>query len=123
MLLTIEKKSISPDITVLDIAGKITLGRDCKELEWAVNDLLANNSRKVILDLADVTFMDSTGIGILVMCSGALRSAGGELRVSGTKGMVDDVLRKTKINAIIPFHSTTEDAARSFGNTSAMGAA
>jgi anti-anti-sigma factor len=116
-VLTFERKQIPPDIVVLDVAGKLVLGRDSKELEWAVDDLVSHKSTRVILDLADVTYMDSAGLGILVMCSSKLNNAGGEMRVGGATFMVDEVLKRTRVNKIIPCYSTFEQAAQSMIDT------
>jgi anti-sigma B factor antagonist len=70
----------------------------------------------VIFDITDVDFIDSTGIGIVVMCSGKLRQNGGQLRLSGASGVVDQTLRMTGVDNIVPFHTTTEEAVAAFGN-------
>ncbi len=74
-MLKIETKQLQPDVVVLEIAGKITLGTESKQLEWAVDSLVGEGQKKVIFDLAGVTNLDSTGIGILVMSSAKLRKA------------------------------------------------
>jgi anti-sigma B factor antagonist len=114
MLLTIEKKSLPPDVTVLEIKGRISLGRECQQIEWTVDDLLKNDVRKVILDLAGVNHIDSTGIGIIVMCSGKMKKAGGQLRVAGARGVVDQVLKLTKVDEIVGLHGDTAAAVKSF---------
>ena len=114
MLLTIEKKSLPSDVTVLEIKGRISLGRECQQIEWTVDDLLKNNVRKVIFDLAGVNHIDSTGIGIIVMCSGKMKKAGGQLRVAGATGVVDQVLKLTKVDEIVGLHADAAAAAKSF---------
>ena len=119
MLLTITKKAIEPDIAVLEMKGRIMLGRDCQEVEWKLDELLRDNSRKVIFDLTGVNHIDSTGIGIVVMCSGKVRKTGGELRVAGASGVVEQVLKLTKVDQIVGFYSTVEAAAHNFPNPGA----
>jgi anti-sigma B factor antagonist len=114
MLLTIEKKSLPSDVTVLEIKGRISLGRECQQIEWTVDDLLKNDVRKVVLDLAGVNHIDSTGIGIIVMCSGKVKKAGGQLRVAGATGVVDQVLKLTKVDEIVGLCSDAAAAAKSF---------
>ena len=77
-MLEIQTKHVPPDIVVLEIAGRITLGRECKQLEWAVESLVGEGRKKVIFDLAGVTFVDSTGIGIIVMSAGKMKKAAGD---------------------------------------------
>jgi anti-sigma B factor antagonist len=122
MVLQIKREEMPPDIVVLQVAGKLVLGRDAKELEWAVDELVKKQGAKVILDLANLSFVDSTGIGIIVMCSGKVKSTGGEIRLAGCKGMVEDVLRRTRIDAIVPFCQTREHAAESLKGASQAGA-
>jgi anti-sigma B factor antagonist len=113
-MLEIQTKHLPPDIVVLEIAGRITIGRDCKQLEWATESLVREQKKKIIFDLSGVTHIDSTGIGILVMSAGQVKSAGGELRVAGAKGHVDQVLRLTNVHQLVAVHATTGAAAESF---------
>jgi anti-sigma B factor antagonist len=114
MILTIERKHIDPDITLLQMAGRIVLGSDSMRVEWTVAELLKENQMKVILDLADVTIVDSTGVGILVMCYAKVKKAGGALRIAGINGMVEDTLRLTNIDKLIDSFPTVATAAAGF---------
>jgi len=115
VLLNIEESRPQPDIVLLRFTGQVTLGRDSQQVEWKLAELLRDQATKVIFDLAGVSFMDSTGIGIVVMCSGKLKKAGGQLRVSGATGLVDQTLRLTGVNNIVPLHATLDDALAAFG--------
>jgi len=115
VLLNIEESRPQPDIVLLRFTGQITLGRDSQQVEWKLAELLRDQATKVIFDLAGVSFMDSTGIGIVVMCSGKLKKAGGQLRVSGATGLVDQTLRLTGVNNIVTLHATLDDALAAFG--------
>ncbi len=110
----IQAKSVQPDIIVLEITGRITLGRECKHLEWTTDALLRDNHKKIILDLSAVTQVDSTGIGIIMMCAGQLKHAGGELRVAGASGHVEHVLKITSVDRVVEIHPTAEAAATGF---------
>lgn len=113
-MLDIQTKHLQPDIVVLEITGRITIGRECKELEWATEDLVREKWRKVILDLTGVTYIDSTGIGIIVMSAGRVKEAGGELRVAGATGHVEQVLKLTNVDQIVRLHPTTVAASAGF---------
>jgi len=113
-MLEIQTKQLHPDIVVLELTGKITIGRDCKQLEWAVENLVKEGRKKVIFDLTGVTNVDSTGIGIIVMSAGQIKKAGGELRVAGATAHVEDVLKMTNIDQIVVLHPTTTAAASGF---------
>ena len=117
MLLNIQKKRVEPDIMVIELEGRICLGNSAKELEWAVAELQKANEMKVIFDLSGVTQMDSTGIGIIAMCSGKMKKAGGELRVAGAKGVVEEVLKLTHMESIVSLHGTAADAVAGFASS------
>jgi anti-sigma B factor antagonist len=68
----------------------------------------------VVLDVAGLNQIDSTGVGIVVMCSGKLKKAGGELRLAGASGMVEKVLKMTSIDQIIHFYPTAAAATENF---------
>ena len=114
----IRRKHIEPDIFVLHPVGRITMGRPCQEVEWVVDELVRGNIRKVVLDLSEVERVDSTGLGMLVTCLGKLKKSGGELRVSGAKGMVHDMAHTANIHRIIRFFETLDDAVASFADGS-----
>jgi anti-sigma B factor antagonist len=113
-MLEIQTKELPSNVVVLEIKGRITLGRESKQLEWAVENLVGEGRKKVILDFSGVTNIDSTGIGIVVMSAGHLKKAGGELRVAGATAHVEEVLKITNVNQIVVLHPSTAAAAASF---------
>ena len=113
-MLAIQTRDVQPNIVVLELTGRITIGRDCKQLEWAVETLVGEGRTKAILDLTSVTNIDSTGIGIIVMSAGQMKKAGGELRVAGANQHVEKVLKMTNVDQIVALHPTTTAAAAGF---------
>jgi anti-sigma B factor antagonist len=113
-MLEIKTSHLEPDITVLEINGKITIGRDCKQLEWATENLVRDQQRKIILDITHVTQIDSTGIGIIVMSAAQVKNSGGELRIAGANGHVEQVLRMTSLEKVVPLHPTITAASANF---------
>jgi anti-sigma B factor antagonist len=113
-MMEIQTKRVEPDIVVLEIAGKITLGRECKQLEWATENLVREQQKKIIFDLAGVTRIDSTGVGIIVMSAGQVKNAGGELRLAGAVGHIEQVLRMSAVDKIVPLDPSTTIAAAGF---------
>jgi anti-anti-sigma factor len=114
MILTIGRKQIEPDIAVLEMSGRIVLGNDSKNVEWKLAELLKENQKKVVFDLGGVTVVDSTGVGIIVMCHAKLKKCGGTLRIAGVGGMVEDTLRLTSVDKLIEFYPTVAEAAAGF---------
>ncbi|HUJ21846.1 MAG TPA: STAS domain-containing protein [Bryobacteraceae bacterium] len=115
MLLQIETRRIAPDIMVLELAGKIALGRESQQVETLVRDLLRQEERKLIFDLAKVDHVDSTGIGVLAFCFGTLNRCGGELRVAGASGKVLHLLQMTHLDKVLPLFPSVEEACNSLG--------
>lgn len=116
MLLQIEKRQMEPDITVLAFAGRITLGRESQQIESMVNELLAQNTRKLVFDMSAVDYIDSAGLGILTYCFGVMKQAGGAFRVAAPNGKVRQLIRFTHLDALLPVYATLEDATKDFGN-------
>ena len=114
MILKIDQSSIAPDIDVFTMSGRLTMGSDSQQVEWNLAKLLQENHRKVIFDLSNVNFLDSSGIGILVMCHAKLKKAGGSLRIAGAQGMVRQIIEMTNVNKLIELYSTSSEASRNF---------
>jgi anti-sigma B factor antagonist len=114
MILNIESKKVEPDIAVLEMTGRITMGSDSQKIEWGLAELLKGNQKKVIFDLTEVTFLDSAGIGIVMMCHARLKKAGGALRIAGARGMVEATLEATSVNKIVRLYPTVAEAAQGF---------
>ncbi len=113
-MLTIQQRDVEPGIVVVEISGRITLGRESQQLEWLVSDLLAKQHKKVIFDLSSVTRLDSTGVGIIVLSCGKLRASGGDLKVAGATGNVAEIFRLTNLNQIVQLYPTAAAAAEKF---------
>jgi anti-sigma B factor antagonist len=113
-MLAIQTRRVEPDIVVVEISGRITLGRECKELEWKTESLVREQQKKVIFDLSHVERIDSTGIGIIVMSAAQVKNAGGELRLAGATGHIEQVLKLSSIDKLVAFHPTTAEAVAGF---------
>jgi anti-sigma B factor antagonist len=114
LTLEIRKEPVEPDIVVLNLSGRIGMGPTSEELERAIQELIQQNVAKVIVNLADVQRVDSTGFGILVTSSQKLKRAGGEMRVVGAHGIVEEIAHSSQIPRIVPFHATLADAVAAF---------
>jgi anti-sigma B factor antagonist len=114
--LKIGTKHFEPGIVVLEITGRITIRRGCKQLEWTTENLVRQKKEKeVIFDLTGVTHLDSTGVGIIVMSAGQMKEAGGELRLAGPNKHVYQVLKLTSIDKLVTWTPTVKEAALAFG--------
>jgi anti-sigma B factor antagonist len=113
-MLEIQTKQLPPDIVVLEITGKITIGRDCQHLEWTTESLVKEKRKKIIFDLTNVTHIDSTGIGIIVTSAGQVKEAGGELRLAGVNSHVEHILKMTNIDKVVAWKPNVTEAAVGF---------
>jgi anti-sigma B factor antagonist len=113
-MLTIEQRTIPSGIQLLQLQGRVTLGRSAQELEWTVDRLMQEQAKRVVFDLAGVNFVDSTGVGIIVMCAGKLKKSGGSLRVAGATGVVKNTLELCRVTEIVPLFGSVDEAASSF---------
>ncbi len=114
MILTIEGKQLPPDITVLEMSGRIIMGNNSRDVELKIAEVLAENKKKIIIDLAGVTMLDSTGVGILVVVQAKIKKEGGELRISGATGVVEEILKMTSVDKIVHFFPDVAAAAANF---------
>ena len=114
MLLQIQEKKPSPGVTILEMKGRICMGRDCQEIEWKVTDLLKKGEKKIVFDLTDVNLMDSTGVGIMVTSFGRMKQSGGELRLVVVPGKVQDVLSMTMVDKVLSLYPTVTAASENF---------
>jgi anti-sigma B factor antagonist len=114
----ITKKEVKPGIIVLELSGPLQLGVECKRLELAFDQLIRDKHTRVVLDLSNVTKLDSGGLGKLVNCFSRLKTAGGALRLAGTTGMIDGVLKLAHADRFLKAYATALEAAGSFSDSS-----
>ena len=100
-------------VTVVDVSGRITLGEGCAQLRELIRDQLAKGNKRVLLNLADVTYIDSSGIGELVSAYTAVSNQGGHLKLLNLTKKVHDLLQITKLYTVFDIH---EDEARAIGS-------
>jgi anti-sigma B factor antagonist len=87
-------------ITVLDMSGRVTLGEGSVVLRDTIRDILSKGNKKILLNLGDVTYIDSSGIGELVSAFTAVRKEGGELKLLNLTKKVHDLLQITKLYTV-----------------------
>jgi len=104
----------SGDVTILDLYGKAIIGVDSDLLTGHLNKLLASGVLKLLLNLADVTQLDSSGISAIVGTSASLRRQGGSLKLLCPRGRVRAVLRVVRLLETIPTFEDETQALASF---------
>jgi len=101
-------------VTILDLSGRITLGEGSVTIRDAVRDLLAKGQSKILLNLADISYIDSSGIGELVSGFTTVTNQGGRLKLVGLTKRVKDLLQITKLYTVFEVYDDEAEAVRSF---------
>lgn len=102
-------------ITVLDIEGRIVLGEESNSFRERVKGLLASNHKKIVLNMANVTYIDSAGLGTLVATFHSARSQGGTLKLCNLGSKFREVLQVTKLMTVFDVYDNEAAAVQSFG--------
>jgi anti-sigma B factor antagonist len=101
-------------VTVVDVSGRITLGEGCTQLRELIRGQLSQGNKHVLLNLGDVTYIDSSGIGELVSSYTAVSNQGGQLKLLNLTKKVQDLLQITKLYTIFDVHDDEAKAITSF---------
>ena len=103
------------DITVIDAVGRITLGEGSTSFRDTVRKLVAAGDKKIVLNLADVTYIDSSGIGELVSAFTTVANQSGQLKLLHLTKRIEDLLQITKLYTVFEVFDNEATAIRSFG--------
>jgi anti-sigma B factor antagonist len=101
-------------ITILDLNGRITVGPEATALREKVAELSAAETRKLVLDLAGADYIDSTGLGALVMCMTTLRKSGGNVKLLHLNRRNIELLVMTKLATVFEIFTDEQDAVNSY---------
>ena len=101
-------------VTIMDVSGRITLGEGCTQLRELIREQLRKGNKNVLLNLGDVSYIDSSGIGELVSSYTAVSNQGGSLKLLNLTKKVQDLLQITKLYTIFDVHDDEAKAISSF---------
>jgi anti-sigma B factor antagonist len=102
------------DVTVVDAAGRITLGEGASVFRDVIRDLAAKGNKKILVNLADVSYIDSSGIGEMVSSFTTVTNHGGQLKLLSLTKRVKDLLQITKLYTVFEVFEDEASAVRSF---------
>ena len=102
------------DVSVVDVAGRITLGEGSSALRDTLREMVTRNQKKILLNLGDVSYIDSSGIGELVSGFTTVANSGGTLKLLNLTKRVKDLLQITKLYTVFEVHEDEAAAVRSF---------
>jgi len=101
-------------VTIVDLSGRITLGEASVAVRDVINDLMGKGNKKILLNLVDVNYIDSSGIGVLVSGFSTVRSKGGELKLVNLSKRISDLLKITKVYSLFDVKDDEATAVASF---------
>ncbi len=103
-------------IIIIDLSGQVTLGEACAAIRDEVRDQTGNGFRKILLNLANVTYIDSAGLGELTAGYTSVKNRGGELKLLNLTKRVHDLMQITKLYTVFDVHDDEKQAIASFGS-------
>ena len=111
----IEERTVG-DVMVLDVKGRITLGEGDEILKDKVNSLLNQGQKKIVLNLAEVPYIDSAGLGEIVRTYTTVSRQGGSLKLLSLTKRITDLLAITKLLTVFETYESENDAVQSFSS-------
>jgi anti-sigma B factor antagonist len=102
------------DVTVIDAAGRITLGEGASAFRDRIRELASSGGKKILLNLGEVSYIDSSGIGELVSGFTTVTGGGGQLKLVGLSRRIKDLLQITKLYTVFDVHDDEAAAVGSF---------
>ena len=108
----------SGDVAILDLSGKITLGENTGILRDELRSLLSQGSKNILLNMQDVSYVDSAGLGELVGAYTTATNQGGSVKLLHLQGKMKDLMQITKLHTIFPAFDDESAAVSSFSHAS-----
>jgi anti-sigma B factor antagonist len=112
MPLEIKQTQVAPGVTVVSLTGKLMMGTVGEEIVTLVDGLLREGKRTIVFDLAEVTTLDSTGIGQFISSFNRIMAAGGQMRMAGASGHIFQTFHVSRLDKVFPFYATVEEAGK-----------
>ena len=109
----IEERVVN-DVTILDLKGKITLGEGDEALKDKINSLVLQNKKRILLNLADVPYIDSAGLGEVVRTYTTVSRQGGQLKLVNLTKRITDLLSITKLLTVFETFESEAEALKTF---------
>jgi len=109
----IEERVVN-DVTILDLKGKITLGEGDEALKDKINSLIHQNRKRILLNLEDVPYIDSAGLGEIVRTYTTVSRQGGQLKLVNLTKRITDLLSITKLLTVFETFETEPEALASY---------
>lgn len=103
-------RTVDPGISIVALTGRLNVGKNLSEAQTLIAELIAFGARKIILDLSELDYIDSAGIGMLASCRNEMQEVGGQIRIAGAKGPIERTFQIIKMDKIIPVDADVDIA-------------
>ena len=107
------------DVAIVDLAGRLTLGEGCGTLRDTIKSAIGAGDKKILVNLKDVTYIDSSGLGELVGSYASVANAGGTIKLLNAQSRVHDLLTMTKLYSVFESFNDEAVAVISFASSAA----
>jgi anti-anti-sigma factor len=108
----ISRHDVAVDMVVVTIAGAVMMGPESEQITTIVSDLLCEAKHVIIFNVADITKIDSTGIGRFISSYNQVAAAGGEMRMAGATGFVFRAFHVCRLDTVFRFYATVDEACK-----------
>jgi anti-sigma B factor antagonist len=102
------------DSVILDLSGRITIGEPLVELRDSIREAVSGDRKNLLLNLADVSYIDSSGLGQLIASYASVTSRGGQMKLLNLQRKVNDLMQVTKLLTVFETSTSEQAALRSF---------
>ena len=108
------KSRESKGVTIIELNGNVMGGPDATSLNDQLHKLIEGNKKKVVVDLEEVKFINSSGLGMLIGGLTTLRNSGGELKLARASKKIEELLKMTKLTTVFDIHNSVNEAVSAF---------
>ena len=113
MSMTMSSREVN-GVSIIDLSGRLTMGETCAAIREEVHDAVSQGARKILLNLADVSYIDSAGLGELTAAFTSVKNRGGALKLLNLTKRVHDLMQITKLYTVFDVYDDERAAIASF---------
>ena len=111
--MTVSERKVG-GVTVVDVSGRMVASDSSGRLKDKVSSLVFQGEKQIVINLADVGYMDSSGLGEMIACHGSAVRAGAQVKLANAGNKIKDLLVVTRLVTVFDAHDTESDAIQSF---------
>lgn len=111
----IRERQTDSGTTIIELEGMLVIGRESQRVESTVEKLVLDGKKNIIVDLTKVSYVDSSGIGVLVGSLGHCKRGGGALRLTGVQDNIFHIMKITRVDLVLPVDASLDEAEQRLG--------